>query len=103
MDITKIISGLRISPLHTAPMYLQLANGLAAKIQNFTLAKGTKLPPERELAKLLEISRTTTINVYRLLEKRRLVVTKVIKQQQFLGNTYLLRNISLRFLLYYVP
>lgn len=77
MDITKIIGGLRISPLHTAPMYLQLANGLAAKIQNFTLAKGTKLPPERELAKLLEISRTTTINAYRLLEKRGLVVTKV--------------------------
>ncbi|MDD4599499.1 LL-diaminopimelate aminotransferase [bioreactor metagenome] len=77
MDITKIISSLRISPSHTAPLYLQLANGLAAKIQNFTLAKGTKLPPERELAKLLKVSRTTTINAYRLLEKRGLVITKV--------------------------
>jgi DNA-binding transcriptional MocR family regulator len=77
MDITKILGGLRIAPTHTAPLYLQLANGLAAKIQDSTLAAGTKLPPERELAKLLEVSRTTSINAYRLLERRGLVITKV--------------------------
>jgi DNA-binding transcriptional MocR family regulator len=58
-------------------MYLQIANTLAAKIQNCTLPSGTKLPPERELARLLGVSRTTTINAYSLLEERGLVSTRV--------------------------
>ncbi|MDF2564207.1 MAG: transcriptional regulator, GntR family with aminotransferase domain containing protein [Massilibacillus sp.] len=77
MDITKIIMDLRVTSSQNAPLYLQLANGLAAKIQNFTLAIGTKLPPERELAKLLNVSRTTVINAYRLLEDQGLISTKI--------------------------
>ncbi len=77
MDITKMLSGIRIDQSSSAPMYLQLANGLAAKIQNSTLSAGTKLPPERELVKLLEVSRTTIINAYRLLEERGLIITRV--------------------------
>lgn len=77
MDITKLLSGIRIDQFGSAPMYLQIANHLATKIQSSTLSTGTKLLPERELAKLLDVSRTTTINAYRLLEERGLVVTKV--------------------------
>ncbi|MDF2634073.1 MAG: transcriptional regulator, GntR family with aminotransferase domain containing protein [Pelosinus sp.] len=77
MDISKIISGIRVNQADSAPMYLQIANGLAAKIQNSTLSVGTKLPPERELAKLLEVSRTTIISAYRLLEEQALVTTRV--------------------------
>jgi DNA-binding transcriptional MocR family regulator len=77
MDITKILSGIRINQTGSAPMYLQIANHLAIKIQNSTLSAGTKLLPERELAKLLDVSRTTAINAYRQLEERGLVITKV--------------------------
>ncbi|MBP2630201.1 MAG: transcriptional regulator, GntR family with aminotransferase domain containing protein [Firmicutes bacterium] len=76
MDITKIIMDLRVSSSQNAPLYLQLANGLATKIQNSALANGTRLPPERELAKLLKVSRTTVINAYRLLEDQGLIRTK---------------------------
>jgi len=77
MDITKILSGMRITPNASAPMYLQIANSFAAKIQDYTLPANTKLPPERELARLLEVSRTTVINAYRLLEERELVSTRL--------------------------
>jgi len=77
MDIAKILSGIRIDQSGSAPMYLQIANHLATKIQNSTLSSGTKLLPERELAKLLNVSRTTAISAYRLLEERGLVLTRV--------------------------
>lgn len=76
MNIAKLISNLRISSSDTIPLYIQLANALAAKIQDSTIAKGTKLPPERELADLLEVSRTTTVNAYRFLEQRGLIFSK---------------------------
>jgi DNA-binding transcriptional MocR family regulator len=77
MDITKILSGIRLNSTLSVPLYLQIANALAAKIQDFTLPTGTKLPPERELARLLGVSRTTAINTYSLLEERGLVSTRV--------------------------
>lgn len=77
MDISKLISGIRIDPTISAPMYLQIANSLAAKITECTLPSGTRLLPERELASLLDVSRTTIINAYRLLEERGLVSTRV--------------------------
>ncbi|MEN6412880.1 MAG: PLP-dependent aminotransferase family protein [Veillonellales bacterium] len=77
MDITKILNGIRIDPKSSAPMYLQIANSLAAKINECTLPAGSKLLPERDLASLLAVSRTTIINAYRLLEERGLVSTRI--------------------------
>ncbi len=77
MDITKILSGIRLSSTFSMPLYLQIATVLTAKIQDFTLPAGTKLPPERELARLLGVSRTTAINAYSLLEERGLVSTRI--------------------------
>ena len=77
MDITKVLNGIRINPAITAPMYLQIANSFMTKIQDSTLPTGTKLPPERELAHLLSVSRTTIINAYRLLEERGLIATRI--------------------------
>ncbi len=73
MDITKIIEGLSLNPDKNVPLYVQLANSLTAKIQSFELPNGTKLPPERELARLLNISRTTSLNAYRQLEESGLI------------------------------
>jgi DNA-binding transcriptional MocR family regulator len=77
MDITKILSGIRLSSTPSVPLYLQIATALTSKIKDFTLTSGTKLPPERELARLLSVSRTTAINAYSLLEERGLVSTRV--------------------------
>lgn len=77
MDIAKLLNGIRIDRTGQAPMYIQVANCLAAKIHDSSMMPGTKLPPERELARLLEVSRTTVINAYSLLEERGLVSTRV--------------------------
>jgi len=77
VDIAKVINGIRVDPASTAPMYLQIANSFMTKIQGNLLPAGTKLPPERELADLLSVSRTTIINAYRLLEERGLIATRI--------------------------
>ncbi|MDU2064517.1 MAG: PLP-dependent aminotransferase family protein [Sporomusaceae bacterium] len=77
MDITNLLSNWTVQVDGAVPMYIQLANVFTAKIQNMTLQPGDKLPPERELAKALNVSRTTAINAYKLLEERGLVLTKI--------------------------
>ncbi|AKL94615.1 transcriptional regulator GntR family [Clostridium aceticum] len=67
MDISKFIVNTRLS--NTSPYYLQIASLIKAKIIDGSLAVGEKLPAERELAILFEVSRTTAINAYRDLEK----------------------------------
>lgn len=76
MDISKSMIG-RLDPAGEQPLYLQLAEAIAARIRDHSLAPGTKLPPERELAQQFAVSRTTAINVYRELERQELVRTKV--------------------------
>ncbi|MDO7785660.1 MocR-like pyridoxine biosynthesis transcription factor PdxR [Desulforamulus aquiferis] len=77
MDISKYLAGTKLNPLAKEPLYLQLANLIEVKIKNHEIQPGTKLPPERELASLLDVSRTTTINAYRHLEHRGFVKTRV--------------------------
>lgn len=77
MDITNLLIDWTVQADAAVPMYVQLANNLTTKIQDFTLLSGTRLPPERELAEKLGISRTTIVNAYRLLEERGLVYSKI--------------------------
>lgn len=77
MDISKIFKKTLLTPKSSIPLYVQIANVLVENIQNYTLPAGTKLPPERELATMLGVSRTTAINAYRQLEEQRLINTKV--------------------------
>ncbi len=53
--------------------YLQIAKNLAEQIDSGTYAMGTKLPPERELAASLEVSRTTVREALLALELMRYV------------------------------
>ena len=76
MDISKIIAG-RLNPEAEQPLYLQLTGLVEARIRDRSLPPGSKLPPERDLAKLFAVSRTTAINVYRELERKELICTKV--------------------------
>lgn len=67
MDISKLIVNTKLD-IHS-PYYLQIADLIKTKIVDGSLALGEKLPAERELAVLFEVSRTTAINAYRHLEK----------------------------------
>lgn len=77
MDVTKELSSIRLDPHSTVPLYLQIAKFIAEKIQGQFFPEGTKLPPERNLAKILAVSRTTAINAYRYLEEQEMVITKI--------------------------
>ncbi len=77
MDISKIFEKVLLTPKSAIPLYVQIANVLIENVKNYTLPAGTKLPPERELATLLRVSRTTAINAYRQLEEQGLICTKV--------------------------
>lgn len=77
MDVTKISIEQELNLSSATPLYLQIADIILNKIEEGLLAPGNKLPPERTLAKLFSVSRTTAINAYRHLEQEGLVNTKV--------------------------
>lgn len=77
MDISKIFEQSVLIPKSATPLYNQIASILAKNIENSSLPAGTKLPPERELAVLLNVSRTTAINAYRRLEELGLISTRI--------------------------
>lgn len=74
---TSIAAATGLDPTTAVPMYQQIAEHLARQIKSRALAPGTKLPPERQLAELYRVSRTTAINAYRRLEEDGLVRTRV--------------------------
>src|SRR4051812_17752909 len=55
------------------PLYGHLVNLFEAAIAGGELPSGSRLPPERELAERLGISRTTVVSAYRELESRGLL------------------------------
>ncbi len=66
--------GLTASSLpRTRPVYRHIAHAIEHGITNGTLTLDFRLPAERELARLLKVSRTTVVNAYRDLETRGLV------------------------------
>jgi DNA-binding transcriptional regulator YhcF (GntR family) len=59
------------------PVYKQLVSRFQAAIHSHELAAGTKLPPIRALAEQLDINPNTVAKVYRELELRGLIESKV--------------------------
>src|SRR6187401_3003254 len=55
------------------PLYAHLVGLLEGAIARGDLPSGSRLPPERELASRLRISRTTVVSAYRELESRGLL------------------------------
>ena len=55
------------------PLYSHLVNLLESAIARGDLPSGSRLPPERELASRLRISRTTVVSAYRELESKGLL------------------------------
>jgi DNA-binding FadR family transcriptional regulator len=56
--------------------YRELAKGLRAAIERGDVPVGVRLPPQRELAGLLSIGRTTVVSAYNLLRAESLLVTR---------------------------
>ncbi|MBW9147162.1 GntR family transcriptional regulator [Clostridium sp. CM027] len=51
------------------PLYIQIKQQIIDKIEKGTLKVGTKLPTERELSKILKVSRNTVSTAYNDLEQ----------------------------------
>lgn len=77
MDISKQFFQSQLDHSSSKPLYLQILEIISGKIVDHTLPPGSKLPPERELATLFAVSRTTAINAYRQLEQQGLIQTKI--------------------------
>ncbi|MTI83071.1 MAG: PLP-dependent aminotransferase family protein [Firmicutes bacterium] len=77
MDLSKHLKSIKLNHQSKAPLYLQIAEAVTAKIKDFSLPPGSKLPPERELAEIIGVSRTTAINAYRKLEQQGLIQSKI--------------------------
>ncbi len=61
----------------SVPLYRQIADQLRARITSGELVPGTRLPPERRLAAVLGVNRTTIVNAYRELAADGLIVGHV--------------------------
>ena len=77
MDISKCLLEHKLDTSSNIPLYLQLAEIISDKITGQVFPAGTKLPPERVLARMFSVSRTTAINAYRHLEQQGTVNTRV--------------------------
>ncbi|KAB7787626.1 aminotransferase-like domain-containing protein [Bifidobacterium cebidarum] len=70
---------LQLKRRSSVPLYRQLAGELREQIVSGALAEGYRLPPERELAKRLEVNRTTVLQAYQQLKDEGLIASKVGK------------------------
>jgi DNA-binding transcriptional MocR family regulator len=59
------------------PTYVAIADGLAAAVESGVVAPGTLLPGERELARVLRVSRSTTAAAYQRLRDAGVVFSRV--------------------------
>ncbi len=64
---------LALDPHSKTPMYAQIVEQVEGLIKKGFLHPGDRLPPERELARLLVVARGTVKRAYELLESRQLV------------------------------
>lgn len=63
----------------TAPLYQQIAQAIMEQVRLGRLVPGDRLPPTRDLADQLEVTRSTVVAAYRDLEERGWVVSHVGK------------------------
>jgi GntR family transcriptional regulator len=61
---------------YSIPLYIQLAEGLIAKIESGELSPGEQLPPERELSASLGVNRMTLRRALHVLESQGLILRK---------------------------
>jgi len=62
--LTAAITGLTLDPSGTVPMYRQIYDALRAAILRGQISPGTRLPPQRDLARELGVSRNTVMMAF---------------------------------------
>src|ERR1700749_3702919 len=75
-SVNGFFSALGVSPSDVPrerPMYRHLVNLVEQGLSRGVLRQGTRLPPERDLARACRVSRTTVVTAYRELEAKGLV------------------------------
>ncbi|MFF2957400.1 PLP-dependent aminotransferase family protein [Streptomyces sp. NPDC057963] len=89
MDASNLSAGLISGS--SGPLYQRLAEGLRDAVRRGEAGAGSKLPSERDLARLLGVSRTTVIGAYRLLREEGLLEsargsgTRVVASGRWIG------------------
>jgi DNA-binding GntR family transcriptional regulator len=73
-DRHRIVALFENAELTPSRRYRELAGFLRAAIASGALPVGTRLPPQRELAELLSVGRTTVVSAYNLLLAESLIV-----------------------------
>jgi 2-aminoadipate transaminase len=68
------------------PIYLQISEGIKEKILTGSLPEGYRLPPERNLARLLGVNRSTVFQAYRTLKAEGLIGAHVGRGTAVIAN-----------------
>lgn len=63
------LSHLKVDRDRAIPIYLQIARQISEAISSGSLPAGTRLPPERQLARALGVNRSTVLSAYRNLKE----------------------------------
>jgi GntR family transcriptional regulator/MocR family aminotransferase len=64
MHLAQSLATLQLAPSATAPMFRQLYDAIKQSVLSGKIGPGTQLPPTRDLARQLGISRQTVLNAY---------------------------------------
>jgi DNA-binding transcriptional MocR family regulator len=64
VSVSRLVSQLGPWSTRSGPLYRRLAEAVRASIERGDLPVGTRLPPERVLARVLDVSRTTVVQAY---------------------------------------
>ncbi|MBC7223269.1 MAG: PLP-dependent aminotransferase family protein [Anaerolineae bacterium] len=78
----------RIARESPIPAYMQIRNHLRAQILAGDLPPGTRLPPERKMAQMLGVSRTTVVSAYDELAAEGLVEARVGRGTVVVGSPF---------------
>ena len=72
-DLTRVVT---TWTTEAGPLYVQLADAIRAAIERGEIPAGSRLPPERTLAKALTLSRTTVVAAYDALRSDAYIVSR---------------------------
>lgn len=68
---------IQIDRSSSTPVYLQIRNQIREKILSGELPAAFRLPPERSLAEMLGVNRSTVLNAYRELKADALIISRI--------------------------
>ncbi len=71
------MNSIQLDRASSVPLYRQIVDAISDDVRSGRLAAGSKLPPTRDLVRLLSVNRSTAVAAYRHLEEKGLVRSRV--------------------------